>query len=719
MVTLDTPQPSSFTLDTLFRRQRSIQPVLQDEATECALACICMISSVYGCKIPLSVLRERYPVSVRGSNLLDIVDVLASLKLEAEGYQVDPEELAESARLPVIAHWNGNHFVIVTERKRNGWIVCDPAVGKLEVSDEVFAKSFSGIVLTVQTMVDFEPVEIIENRRSLFSHIVGATTDRQFLYHLFGISLIFELLTILLPLATQLIVDHVIDIGSLADFNLIFIAVTAVLTLRLASGTLKDLAARRFQISAYRGLSSSFLSSVLRLPLDVIEKRHASDIIVRLQYARSAYLQAVQTINDTFLGALFGFASLILVLTYSALIGSIVFVLSISYIGFQLYLSEQLRNKTRARQKHLIDSHQSISETVRGLRYVRMNSIETARQIEFDEDLSNAMQFEHSILGIKATGRAVQRISESLSILTIIWFGTGYVLKGDITVGMFVAMMGFSMHWLTAMGRAFDSYLQLCMFSTELERANDVVRQAEDGLAANVAPAKPKTADASIDVKDLSYRYAGETKDILSDVNLHIPAGKRVALMGPSGSGKSTLLRLISGLIKPSKGEVRLFGRSIAQVGWHAYQQELSYFQQDEELFSSSIKNNITGFETAPDPGQLKRAIKGAGLADYLSDLPMGLETVVMGGGVNFSGGQNQRILLARALYRNPRILLLDESTSHLDEDIEAHIMASLQKISATVLMATHRSTTRKYFDDVIHLDRGGFLNPSEVQQLQ
>ncbi len=692
--------------------------VLQMEAVECGAAALGSVLGYYGRTVPLERLRIDCGVSRDGSKASNMLKAARKYDLECHGYKKQPEDLLE-LDFPVILFWNFNHFVVLEGIKNGEVYLNDPASGPKTVSWEKLKKSFTGVVLT------FEPTEDFEEggeRHSVF----GALVDRLagvktglLMTVLAGLLLVIP--GLITPIFSRIFVDYYLveNLESWLKPLLAFMFFTGLVQAALT--WLQKHYLLRMNTKVALSESGRFLWHVLRLPVDFFEQRYAGDISSRVG------------INDKISGIVTGqftsnIISLVMVVFYGALmfyydvvLTLIVILASAIDIIALRYVSRLREDANRRLQK---DQGKLQGEVMSGLK-----SIETLKSSGGEDDFfstcsgrfaSVVNQSQHLSIMTKKLN-VVPGLLKSLAMAFILGIGGLRVMEGELTMGMLVAFQSLSGSFLAPVKQLVNFGAQLQEARGDLERLEDVLRYDRDPVFENDTRTEGEeelNLSGRLEVNNLKFGYNPLDEPLIEDFSLDLEPGMRVALVGASGCGKSTLAKLITGLLQPWSGEILFDGRPREEHPRQSLNESLSFVDQEINLFAGTIRENLTLWDDTVPDRRIIRATKDARIHDVIAARPEGYDSSLDEDGKNFSGGQRQRLEIARALVCNPNLLVLDEATSALDPTTEAEIDDNIRRRGCTCVIVAHRLSTIRDCDEIIVLDKGNIVERGTHEQL-
>lgn len=687
-----------------FWNNRRLPVLLQTEAAECGLACMAMIASFWGHQIDIPSMRRRFSVSMKGVNLKGLMAMANGLSLQTRPLKLDLQHLPE-LKLPCVLHWDLSHFVVLKSLSAKHVVVHDPAVGERRLPMAEFAKHFTGIALELTPTAQFE---IKEERQqfslfSLMGHVVGL---RRGLLQLLALGLALQACALVTPFYMQWIVDEAL-LG--ADRDLITVLGCGFLLLVLLQTTIG--AVRSWVITVLatslnlQWMGNAF-SHLLKLPLPYFEKRHTGDIVSRFGSIQQMQTSLTTQFVEGFIDGVLVLGTLIMMLLYSTKLAAVACVAVLLYALLRWAMFRPLRDANSEQIIHAAKQQSHLMETVRGMQSIRLFGRSDERRSGWMNSLTDEFNAQLRIARLAVSYQTANTMLFSGERVIVIWLAALAVLNNEFSVGMLFAFISYKDQFSQRMAGLIDKLFELRMIRLHGERLADIVlteAERDDGAAeTDVSHVMP-----SIEIKNLSFRYSDSEPEVICELNLNIPAGQCVAITGPSGCGKTTLMKLLLGLLTPTSGEIRIGDVPLGSLGMTNYREMLGTVMQDDTLFAGSIADNIAFFDPMINMQRVYQCAELAAIGAEISAMPMAFNTLVGDIGTGLSGGQKQRILLARSLYKNPRILVLDEATSHLDVWNEQAVNQAIQRIPLTRIIVAHRPETIQMAERVIVLQSG------------
>jgi len=685
--------------------------ILQNEAAECALACLAMVAASHGLNTDLPALRQRFNLSLKGATMADLATMARTLKLQTRAVRAEPEQL-EQLPLPAILHWDFNHFVVLVRVRRDGVLIHDPARGARSLKWAQLSRHFTGAAMELTPEAGFQRRD--EQRRITIRQLLGHVRGlKRSLTQIVALALVLEFFVLLSPFFMQWVVD---DVLVTADRDLLVtlgIGFALLVTIQVATSAIRSWAVLHLSATLNLQWLGNVFAHLLRLPLAWFERRHMGDI-----WSRFFAVQQIQkTLTTSFLEVLLDGAlvltTLAMMALYSPLLSGIVLAFVFVYAGLRWSLFAPMRRATEEALVHDAKKTSHFLESLRGVMAIKLFAAEADRQARFTNLVVDAMNADIVVRRLEVTLAVANRGLFGLERVLVIWIGATLVLdQHGFTVGMLLAFVAYKEQFSQRVGALIDKWAELKMLKVQGERLADIVLSQPEtlhtaALALN-SDGNDEGAPPRIELRDVGFRYSDTEGDVLRSVNLSIEPGESVAIVGPSGCGKTTLIKVMLGILTPAHGAVLVAGRTLEAMGASNWRAMVGTVMQDEPLFSGSIADNISFFDPQPRMERIAECARVAAVHDEIAALPMGYYTLIGEMGATLSGGQKQRVLLARALYKRPRVLFLDEATSALDIERERLVNQAVRQLRLTRVIVAHRPETIASADRVVVLASGG-----------
>jgi ATP-binding cassette subfamily B protein RaxB len=683
--------------------KRRIKAIRQSETTECGLACLAMIANYWGHDLDLATLRSRYGTSSRGISLRQMMQISDSMGLIPRALKPELDELDKIA-MPAILHWDLNHFVVIEKFHRGKAYIVDPGKSSSWHDQKSLSKHFTGVALELRPAPGFEPQTGRRNLKlkQLWSKSSGLIRSGS---QIIMLSLVMQAYALASPYLLQISVDQVLPAND-ADF-LAVLTVGFVLFALFAAGA--TLLRAYTLLSAGTALSFGITANVarrlLRLPTSWFEKRTVGDVLSRFQSVEPIQQLLVEKAPAAIIDGVLALLTLGLMFVYSPTLAIIPLIGALAYAALQ-YATLGAERQTETDRIIATGKEQSMMiESIRGITTLRIAGRETMRQAAWQNMLSESLGAKYSHERIKAIQTTGGTLIGNVELVILIWASVTMVLTGGFSLGMTFAFIAYRLQFSTAIRSLIDAARDLGMIKLHLDRLSDIALTEEDiGYEEPVSPRENFRGE--IELRNIIHAYGPHDPRVLDNVSLHIKQGEHVAITGSSGGGKSTLVRIILGLVDPDEGEVLIDGIPLKKYGRRSYRENVGAMLQDDVLFPGTIADNIAGFDIV-DHDLLEESMAAACVLEDVNKMPMKHLTSVGDMGSNLSGGQKQRILLARALYRKPKLLIMDEGTAHLDIHHEKMVGKNIANLGITRIVIAHRQETIDAADRVIRLEGG------------
>jgi NHLM bacteriocin system ABC transporter peptidase/ATP-binding protein len=690
------------------RRKKCVKVpvVMQMEALECGAACLTMILAYYGKWIPLEQVRSDCGVSRDGSNARNVLRAARSYGLEAAGYRYEPETLKNCGKFPCIIHWNFNHFVVLNGFQGDKAMLNDPGRGTVTVSMQEFDSSFTGICLSFEPTENFVP----EGRpKSVLafakSRLVGAGAAIALTVIMAVIS---ALIGVIQPGFSRIFVDRLLT-GQNPDWAVPFlVGLGALSLLQIVIGCINALYSNRVNGKLATVGSTSFLWKVLRMPMEFFSQRMAGDIYQRQGTNASIANSLVNTFAPLALNALMLVFYLVVMVRYSLPLSLIGIASVLCNLFVSRIISKKRINLTRVQMR---DSGKLAGVTVSGIEMIETIKASGAETGFFSRWAGYQASVNTQQVKYERMNQALGLIPSVISTITntaVLMLGVWFVMQGSFTIGMIMAFQGFLGSFLSPAMTLISAGQSLQEMRTQMERVEDVMQYPTDvSEETDEGEGSYKKLTGSITIKNLTFGYSKLDEPLIEGFDLTLKAGNSVAFVGQSGCGKSTLSKLISGLYKPWSGELLFDGKPMEQIRHSVFTGSLAVVDQDITLFEDTIENNIKMWDRSIEDFEMIMAARDAQIHEDIMLREGGYQYRLTEGGKDFSGGQRQRLEIARVLAQDPTIIILDEATSALDAKTEAAVVKSITDRGITCIVIAHRLSTIRDCNEIVVFDRG------------
>ncbi len=682
---------------------RRLPLILQTEAAECGLACLAMVAAHHGLRSDLPTLRQRFSISLKGATLADLVRMAGQLQLSARAVRAEMTHLPELAT-PCVLHWDLNHFVVLKEVSRGSVVIHDPARGVRRLSLAEVSKHFTGVVLELTPQADFKPRT--DQQSVTLRQMLGRVTGlKRSLLQIFTLAVGLEAFLLLAPFFMQWVVDNVLvsaDRDLLVTLGLGF---GLLVLIQVGTGAIRSWAVLHLSTTLNLQWLANVFAHLMRLPVEWFEKRHTGDVLSRFGAVQTIQQTLTTSFIEAVLDGLLVIVTLAMMLIYSGTLTVIALSSVSAYAVLRWAFFQPLRDATE--ESIIFDAKRSshFLESLRGVQAIKLFNRQEDRQARFMNLVVDSMNAHIATRKLGLMFIVLHKLLFGLERIAIVWVGALMVLDHAFSVGMLFAFIAYKEQFAQRVSALIDKLVEVKMLKLQGERLADIVLTAPE-VQADFTP-RANDAPLTIALKGVSFAYSQSEPDVLHQLDLTIEPGESIAIVGPSGCGKTTLLKLMLGVHTPQSGEIRIGGVTLGQLGLRAWRDMIGIVMQDDQLFAGSIAENICFFDPQPDTAWIGQCARVAAVFDEIEAMPMGFNTLIGDMGTSISGGQKQRLLLARALYKRPQILFLDEATSALDVEREREVNQSIRQLQLTRIIVAHRSETIASASRVVVLHDG------------
>ena len=693
-----------------FRGGHSLPSILQTEHSECALACLAMVSGYFGHKIDIITLRNRYLISQHGVTLKDVIRISERMNMSSRAVRLEIEELGK-LKCPAILHWGMNHFVVLKKVSSGKLIIHDPAVGIRKLSLKDAGKDFTGIALELTPTSDFKEKD--EEKKLRISQLwTSAAGLKRGIIQILLLSLLLELFGVVMPYFSQIVIDDVLVSGDSDLLKIIIIAYLLVVLIQMITGAIRSFVVMHLTNSMGFQFAVNIYRHLLKLPLEYFSRRHIGDVVSRFGSQAQIRQFITSGIVSVTLDGIMVIITLIMMLIYSKTLTLIIMAAVVLYGVLRLSTFGWIRRRTEEQIVAAAKENTNFMENIRAMQGIKL----------FGKETDRLSLWENYYVDVINTGVRVQKFGIHIGIINgiitngrsilILYLGAIAVLGNELSIGMLMAFTAWSQSFLTRALGLLDKAIEFHLLDVHLTRLADIaftnVEPDMDGTG--IPSAALNSSKPLFEARDVAFRYSENSPYLFNSVNLSLECGETIAIIGPSGCGKSTLLKVLASLYRPSHGEIRMHDREIEKIGIQNYRSGIGAVMQDDGLLTGSISDNICFYDPEPDMEAIERAADLSAIHKDIIAMPMRYDTLVGNSGMALSGGQIQRILLARAIYKNPKILFLDEATSHLDIENEKLVNDAVKRLNMGRVIVAHRPETIKLADQIFQLTPGGLI---------
>jgi len=693
---------------------KRIKSFTQLDAMDCGPASLKVIAYYHGKTFSMKYIRDLCNITREGVSLLDVSKAAGTIGLRSLALKVSYEDFAKKIPLPCIVHWNYTHFVVVYKITKRRVYVSDPQIGKVSYTPEEFCKSWkgkqdTGYVLVLEPGINFYQTEEVKTKYSIKRYFHYLRPHKGFLGQVFFGMIMGMVLSLIFPFIMQAIVD--IGIGT-KDYDFIYILLFASVVLTFSSAISGFVQSRMMLFVSDRvniTMVSDFITKILKLPIPFFERKMTSDILARIgDHGRIQGFVFSTLLSITMAILSFIVYSVILILYSLPLF--LIFVAGT--ILYTLWILVFLKRRKKLDYEYFdasVVNQNEILQMIDGINDIKANSLQHQKQWDWERSRMKIFGLNVKMLNLGQIQSVGVMCIDQLKGLLITFVTADAVIRGEMTLGMMMSVQYIIGQMNGPVGQLIGFVQSYQDAKISLERVSEVTQEEKDEVR-NIGLSMPVPENASINIEGLSFAYHQNLGKVLDDINIQIPAGKTTAIVGASGSGKSTLMKILLRFYDSYEGKITVGSytdlQSIELDVWRA---DCGSIFQNGKIFSDTILNNIALYDPDIDAERLNEAIDFANLRDFIESIPLKLYTMLGQGGSGISAGQAQRILIARAIYKRPKILLMDEATNSLDAKNEKEITLNIQSAfkGTTMIVIAHRLSTVKNADQIVVLEKG------------
>ncbi|MDR4952951.1 peptidase domain-containing ABC transporter [Chryseobacterium sp. ES2] len=692
----------------------------QPDTKDCGPTCLRIVSKYYGKSISLQQIRNLSETTREGSSLLGLSDAAENLGFRSMGVQIDFNTLTEEVPFPCIAHWNKNHFVVVYKIDKNNKVyISDPSYGLITYTREEFIKSWigenanenteEGIVLILETTPAFFQTEFdAEESKASFTFLSKYLLKYKTLVIQLAIGLLGgSLLSLIFPFLTQSIVDVGIQNQ---DINFIYVVLLAQIMLflgRMGIETIRSWILLHLSARINISIISDFFIKLMKLPISFFDTRMTGDIMQRI----NDHHRIEQLLTSSSLNTLFSLVNLIIfsivLLFYDYRLFIVYLVGAVLYIGWISFFLKKRKELDYKRFSQVSQEQSKVIELINGMQEIKMHNAEKQKRWDWEFLQVKLFKIRIKSLSLEQWQSVGGNFINQMKDILVSFLSAKLVLSGNLTLGMMLSVQYIIGQLNSPLLQLIDFIKQTQDAKISLERLGEIHdKDDEEDKNEQYVTDVPKQ---DIEIKDMSFRYIGSDVPVFENLSLTIPYQQTTAIVGASGSGKTTLLKLLMKFYDPDQGEIRIGNTNMKNISPRYWRDHCGVVMQEGYVFNDTIANNIAVGEDHIDKQKLRRAVEIANIKDFIESLPLSYNTKIGNEGVGVSGGQKQRLFIARAVYKSPEYILFDEATSALDANNEKVIMENLEQFfkGKTAVVIAHRLSTVRHADKIIVLDQG------------
>ncbi|MDE0036808.1 MAG: peptidase domain-containing ABC transporter [Gammaproteobacteria bacterium] len=660
--------------------------VMQSERSECGIACLAMVAGYHGYRSTLRELRSKFRLSLRGMTLRRLRDCAESLGLACRGVRLELAEL-NRLRTPAVLHWELDHFVVLQAANRRRIVIVDPALGRRRFTYEEAGSRFTGVALEVWPTPALQPKRAVETVKlaAFLAPLRGLGTT---LAGVFAMTLLLQGFALIMPPNTQFTVDHGIRQGDMHIVVALAIGFGLLTAISTATGYLRSLLLLYVGNTSALRMVGGLAHHLLRLPDAWFTARHTGDVLSRFGSISPIRQFLTTGVFAMLIDGLMAVGAFAVTLAYSPTLALVLCAFLTLFAALNAATYAPLRNLNQESIAASATESTSFIENIQRHRAIKLLSAETDREDAWGEKYIGSINASARLarfgLHLGLAGSTLVNVENLVMLL----LGAHKVIEGEFTLGMLFAFSSYASIFSGRVHALVQAGVNLRMLKLHLERIGDI------GLEDRELPAEPEgirvELRGEIDVRSLAFSYGDEEGQLLDGIDFRVGAGEFVAVTGESGKGKTTLVKLLTRLLDPEAGEILVDGVNLRGLDTAHYRRQLGVVMQDDDLFSGSLLENIAAGETHPDLDRARWAAQIACIDEDIERMPMQYLTLVGHMGSSLSGGQRQRLMVARAVYREPRLIILDEGTAHLNDQLQLRLLDNLSSLGATIIAVTH-----------------------------
>jgi len=696
--------------------------IKQHDSTDCGAAALAMVCLYYGKEVTLTSLRDACGTDILGTNIEGLCSGAKKLGLETMPIRISDDEFIKGEfTIPAICHTitkdGDSHYVVLVKLNKNGIIVLDPAFGKRKLKYEDFSKEFDNVIILVKPSSEFRASKI--DKKSLFSKLMSLVLAQKWLFVTTIIAgLLITMLGIISSFFNKFLIDEILPFG-LKDqlFVLVLIFIIIALT-NIALSAVRQHITLHLSQKISIPLMLGYYTHIFNLPMKFFGTRKTGDIITRFGDAGTIVSVVSGIILTLILDIVFAIVTGVVLYTINPFLFGVILLFTLVSVVLVYIFRQPYKKINREQMEASALLNSTTIESLRGIETVKGNAAEEDSMEKIEKRFIKTLRIAY---GANVLSNYQQVVSSSISMigsLLIMWLGAVFVIDGQITLGTLMAFSSLTGFFMGPIGRLVNVQFQIQEADIALKRLSEILDVEEEGEI-HKGKSVPETLFGNISVKNLSFRY-GFRKPVLSDISFDVKGGEKVALVGESGCGKTTICKVLMGLWIPESGKINIAGYDLEELDMRSYRKRVAYVQQEVELFSGTITENIRISVPSATDDDIRGACDMAGCSNFISKLPSRYDTYLEEAGANLSGGERQRIGLARAFAKNPEILIIDEATSNLDFISEAKVYDTLfnRKSNCTTIIVAHRLSTIRKCDRIFMMAEGKIAESGDHNEL-
>ena len=661
-----------------------------------------MVANHHGHQLDLTSLRNRYSVSLKGANLQQLMQLANQLGLTPRALKLDLNDL-KNLRTPCILHWEMNHFVVLKKVHRNGITILDPAMGERRLTLAEVDMAFTGVALELTPGSEFKKIDerVRLGLTAFWTRVQGLIPS---LTKLFILSLLLQLFLLAAPYYTQLVVDEVLISQDKPLLVVLALGFGLIMLLRVLTQTLRGWVVLHLGSVMSVQMAANLMRHLLHLPLSFFEKRHMGDVVSRFSSLNAVRELLTNSLVEGVIDGIMAITVLIMMYLYSPQLSLVVGIAVLIYGLLRWVLYRPLHQLTEASIVASAKEQSNFMETVRGMQSIKLFGLQTQRLNVWQNRFADAVNQNYRLGRWQISYGTINQLLFGIENVLVVYLAALAVMDGNITIGMLFAFMAYKNQFTERTAALIDKVVEIKMTRLHLDRLADIALTEQEDEGSDV---DNRQVSGRLQLSDIRFRYASNDPLLFNGLNLSVNTGENIAIIGPSGTGKTSLMKIMLGILPIENGKVEVDNIDIRHFGLRNYRSQIAAVMQDDQLMSGTLAENISFFDSQMDMQQVMASAELAGIHQDIAAMQMGYNSLVGDMGSSLSGGQKQRLLLARALYRKPKILFMDEATSHLDVQLERYVNQAIKQLNMTRIIIAHRPQTIVNAERIMQLHKG------------
>lgn len=673
-----------------------------------------MVANHHGHQLDLTTLRNRYSVSLKGANLQQLMQLANQLGLTPRALKLDLDDL-KNLRTPCILHWEMNHFVVLQKVHRSGITILDPAMGERRLTLAEVDKAFTGVAMELTPSNEFKKIDerVRLGLTAFWTKVQGLIPS---LTKLFILSLLLQVFVLAAPYYTQLVVDEVLISQDKPLLVVLALGFGLIMLLQVLTQTLRGWVVLHLGSVMSVQMAANLMRHLLHLPLSYFEKRHMGDVVSRFGSLNAVRELLTNSLVEGVIDGIMAITVLIMMYLYSPQLSLVVGIAVVIYGLLRWALYRPLHQLTEASIVASAKEQSNFMETVRGMQSIKLFGLQTQRLNIWQNRFADAVNQNYRLGRWQISYGTINQLLFGIENVLVVYLAALTVMTGDMTVGMLFAFMAYKNQFTNRTAALIDKVVEIKMTRLHLDRLADIALTDKEDEGSGI---DSRVLSGQLQLSDIRFRYASNDPLLFNGLNLSVNAGENVAIFGPSGTGKTSLMKIMLGLLPSESGKVEVDGIDIRHLGLRHYRSQIAAVMQDDQLMSGTLAENISFFDSQMDMQQVIACAQLAGIHTDIAAMQMGYNSLVGDMGSSLSGGQKQRLLLARALYRKPKILFMDEATSHLDVQLEHYVNQAIKQLNMTRIIIAHRPETIVNAERIMQLHKGQLRDVTKEYKAQ